>query len=96
MNWLRAAADRAWSWTGSSSYGLLHGGLCVVKGLQEAWVRGGLISAQAGLLIDDKRFDHGCEGNSLVGLLDKANGGVSAEDLPDENAGEHKAGNNGQ
>ena len=76
--------------------GLRHGGIGVVVGLQEARVGGGLIAAQAGLFIDHKLFDEGCECDSLVGVLDETDGGVGPADLPDENAGEHKAGDNGQ
>ena len=50
------APGRAESWTGAGDR-LLHGRLGVVVGLQEARVGGGLVAAQAGLLVDDELLD---------------------------------------
>ena len=73
--------------------GLLHGGFGVVVGLQKARVGGNLIAAQAGLFVNNELFDQGCEGDSLVGVLDEADRGDGPADLPDEDAGQQEAGN---
>ena len=73
--------------------GLLHGGFGIAVRLEETRVGGDLVSAQAGLFIDDEPFDSGCEVGSAVGLLDEADGGVGPADLPDQDAGQQEAGN---
>ena len=74
--------------------GLLHGGFGVAEGREKARVGGGLIAAQASLFVDDELFDQGCEGDPLVGVLNEADRGVGAADLPDEDTGQQEAGDN--
>jgi hypothetical protein len=69
---------------------LLHAGGGIVIGLQEAGVGGDLIAAQAGLLVDDKRLDQGCQSYLLIRLFDQADGDVSAANLPDQDSGKQK------
>ena len=74
----------------------LHGCFCVALGLKEAGIVGDLVSAQSGLLVDDQFLDADCQGDGTVGFLDEADGGVGPADLPDEDAGQHEAGDDGQ
>ena len=76
--------------------GLLHGGFGVVVGPQKTGVGGDLVSAQAGLFVDDKFFDQGRLRDVAVGILDQADGEVRPLDLPDEYAGEDKTRDDGK
>ena len=46
----------------------------------ESGRRGGLVSAQAGLFVDDELFDEGGQGDSGVGLFDLADGALELLD----------------
>ena len=74
----------------------LQARLCVHVGLQEAGVDGRLVSAQAGLLVDNELRHQSRLGDAGVGVLDQIDCRVGSADLPVESACNHQQRNDGQ
>lgn len=77
------------------SDGLVEWGFRIEVGLQKAGIRGGLIAAEPGLLVENELLDKRGDRDPLVGLFNHSDGGVRSLDLPNEDAGEDEARDNG-
>jgi hypothetical protein len=68
----------------------------LLVGFKESFVGGNLIPTNASLFVDEQFLGPGCKGYRFVGSIDAANRAVRARDLPHQDCGEQKAGNDRQ